>query len=100
MKYEVNTGHPSEGECDIVAYDGCGLYIHYRGYYDQRTGMWSLYPKGDMPDQYRKKISLRERDVRLPSRPAKEAPKKKPEPEAKPKPWWTLPDPEGQIGLI
>ena len=98
MRYEVIHGTPGNGPCKIAYHADIDLFVYYTGYYDAERGVWKLYSNPGTPEKYvRKGMILSAREVRWKRPPA--APAKKPE-EKKQKPWWTLPDPEGQIDLL
>ena len=106
MIYEIHSGTPSSGKCEIRAYDeSWELMASYHGYYDWRARAWKLYPlrRYALPKEVAfKKLTLSERDVRYPAprmHVKEEASNPAAKDEPKQKPWWTQPDPEGQIRI-
>ena len=98
-QYEVISGQPGCGKCKIVFRPEVDTYVYYDGYYYPNNDSWKLYSRPGTPEKYvRRGMIVRAADVSYkPENP--KAVEKKPE-APKQKPWWTLPDPEGQIGLI
>ncbi|MBR2848794.1 MAG: hypothetical protein IKB87_05005 [Clostridia bacterium] len=98
-RYTVIKGVPEQGRCKIVRRADVDLYVRYDGYYYPDQGYWKLYSQPGTPEKYRVHgMIVNARDVKYVRRETP-SPVKKPA-EEKQKPWWTLPDPEGQIGLI
>ena len=96
--YEVISGIPGQGRCKIVYHPEVDLYVYYHGYYYPNNDSWKLYSYPGTPEKYRRHgMIVRVADVSY--KPEKKPAEKKPE-TPKQKPWWTLPDPEGQIKLI
>ena len=102
MEYVITSGVPGKGPCAVTGFDGMGTYIYYRGWFDPQKEMWRLYPMADTPREHRAVVTAGIHQVRL-AVPKKQHEKKKPQTERedeKPKAWWTLPDPEGQISIL
>lgn len=97
--YEVISGIPGQGVCKIVHHPAVDLYVYYHGYYYHKDDSWKLYSCPGTPEKYRRHgMIVRAADVSYkPEKP--KAVEQKPE-APKQKPWWTLPDQEGQIKLI
>ena len=108
MIYEIHSGTPASGKCEIRAYDeSWELMASYHGYYDWRARAWKLYPlrRYALPQEVAfKKLTLSERDVRYPAPKMKVgadpvSARSEKKAESKQKAWWTQPDPEGQIRI-
>ena len=99
MRYEI-TSH--KGECyNVTGSDDRGTYVYYRGTYDAERDLWRLVPKAGTPAGYAQVLFVPSHMVRwLKQAQTKPVLEKKPKPADKPKPYWTLPDPPGQLELV
>lgn len=43
-RYKVVKGHPNHGECIVEAYNGNRRVAVYKGSFDQKTGVWTMFP--------------------------------------------------------
>lgn len=95
MIYEVTKGHPmvGNGKCEITAYDGCGRYYYYNGWYNHSRREWRLYPRSSGTTTGM--VIVGERDVHIP-RSTAPAPKPTPAKAEKPK----KPDEPVQIKMV